>query len=493
MGITQKFLSMDEYWRKTSGEKIIVNDLDYFSATDDNIIRRSIMTIYQNTDIMSTVPTCDCGEVRGRYNLHRVCPSCGTSCAEIHDKTEPILWLEQLRPDIPFLNPGFWLVLRTMIDGNIDWLRWLTDSRYNPGSVQIPAIVLGIKDVIKNRSYIDFINNLETVLEYMRDHSKFKEDNKQASITALINIYHAEKEKLYSRYLPIINKRLFVMENTTKGRFVNFSSSDIMDITKLWVKAANDDKVNMITSSGYDRSGAMTGTIISKIADLSNNYFNNYLVKKEGIFRKHICGARSHFTFRCVIVSIPGRHIHDELETPWCVGVTAFRPHVMNKLVRRGYTYKEANRMLYDAVNAYHPVIHEILNELITESKYKGIPVIILRNPSLFQSSTLLMYITKWKTNTEDKTLSVSQLVADCMNADYDGDEINITLMLDNKLTEQMETIAPYYNIPSTSKPYDVGGFLSLQPPANATLSHFLEDKTENPEADTICSRLNFI
>ena len=85
----------------------------------------------------------------------------------------------------------------------------------------------------------------------------------------------------------------------------------------------------------------------------------------------------------------------------------------MNKLVRRGYTYKEANRMLYDAVNAYHPVIHEILNELITESKYKGIPVIILRNPSLFQSSTLLMYITKWKTNTEDKTLSVSQLVAD--------------------------------------------------------------------------------
>ena len=72
-------------------------------------------------------------------------------------------------------------------------------------------------------------------------------------------------------------------------------------------------------------------------------------------------------------------------------------------------------------------------------------------------------------------------------------DEINITLMLDNKLTEQMETIAPYYNIPSTSKPYDVGGFLSLQPPANATLSHFLEDKTENPEADTVCSRLNFM
>ena len=69
--------------------------------------------------------------------------------------------------------------------------------------------------------------------------------------------------------------------------------------------------------------------------------------------------------------------------------------------------------MLYDAVNKYDPIIAEILDELIVESAYKGIPVMILRNPSLFQSSTLLMYITEFKKDVQDRTVSLSQLVAD--------------------------------------------------------------------------------
>ena len=416
MGITQRFLSMDTYYKTTAGEKLIVNELDYFSSAHDDIINRSIMTIYQNTDIMSTVPTCDCGKLKGRYNLGLMCPACSTRCAEVHDRTEPILWLQKLRDDLPFLNPGFWLILRTIIDDKTDWLRWLSDSKYNPGNIQIPPVVLGLIDLIGVRSYQTFISKIPEILSYLIDHPKFKDDSTNSSLRILRDIYNGEQETLYSTYLPIINKRLFVMENTTKGRFVNFSSSDIIDITKLWIKAANDSR-QVQKANAFDKSAAMTGTIISKIADLSKSYFQSYLIKKEGIFRKHIYGARSHFTFRCVIVSRPGRHQHDELSVPYCIGVTAFRPHVLNKLMKRGFKYKVANRMLYDAVNKYDPIIAEILDELIVESAYKGIPVMILRNPSLFQSSTLLMYITEFKKDVQDRTVSLSQLVADCMNA----------------------------------------------------------------------------
>ena len=45
MGITQRFLSMDTYYKTTAGEKLIVNELDYFSSAHDDIINRSIMTI----------------------------------------------------------------------------------------------------------------------------------------------------------------------------------------------------------------------------------------------------------------------------------------------------------------------------------------------------------------------------------------------------------------------------------------------------------------
>ena len=69
-------------------------------------------------------------------------------------------------------------------------------------------------------------------------------------------------------------------------------------------------------------------------------------------------------------------------------------------------------------------------------------------------------------------------------------DEINFTILLDNKLTEELRTISPFYNIPDTSKPYSVGGYLSLQPPANLTLSAYLEDASEDTVNDTVVSKL---
>ena len=61
---------------------------------------------------------------------------------------------------------------------------------------------------------------------------------------------------------------------------------------------------------------------------------------------------------------------------------------------------------------------------------------------------------------------------------------------VDNKLTEELRTISPFYNIPDTSKPYSVGGYLSLQPPANLTLSAYLEDASEDTVNDTVVSKL---
>ena len=142
-----------------------------------------------------------------------------------------------------------------------------------------------------------------------------------------------------------------------------------------------------------------------------NKYFEDYLVRKEGIFRKHVYGARSHFTFRFVIVSVPGPHKKDEIHVPWVAGPTAFRPHLLNKLTRRGYTYKEANKILYRSVKKYDPLIAELLQELIDESPYRGIPAIINRNPSLKQGSTQLVYITKFKDKPDEFTLDLSQLV----------------------------------------------------------------------------------
>ena len=409
MAITQKLLNMDSYFHSTTGPKIIVNDLNYFSVGDQERVSNTLMTVYDKSDVIPVKPCCDCGNLQGAFLLGKLCPDCGTTCKTPDEKVEPILWLRALKlsdgREMRFLNPTFWLTLSKILDPKTDWLRWLTDSKYNP-RINIPAHIAALKNELGGiRSYDHVMNNLHKILTFISTLPKYKDHYKKEQLNMLIRIYNEEGERLFSRYIPIINKKLLIIENTTKGRFVNLVAADVIDTVMSWLKVSSGEKV---TDKAINNC---TGSLVSSLATVYNKYFEDYLVRKEGIFRKHVYGARSHFTFRFVIVSVPGPHKKDEIHVPWVAGPTAFRPHLLNKLTRRGYTYKEANKILYRSVKKYDPLIAELLQELIDESPYRGIPAIINRNPSLKQGSTQLVYITKFKDKPDEFTLDLSQLV----------------------------------------------------------------------------------
>jgi hypothetical protein len=103
------------------------------------------------------------------------------------------------------------------------------------------------------------------------------------------------------------------------------------------------------------------------------------------------------------------------------------------------------------------------------------------------------VYIGKFKTDTYDNTIGISGLIAKSSNADFDGDELNFTILLDNLLTEEFKTLRPFYNIPDLSKPYSVSGNLTLLAPANSILSNYLSDDSENLVDDTISKLLNTV
>lgn len=406
MAITQRFLGQDEYFRRTTGQKLIVNDISYMSAEDLKNLDDKLITQYNNTDVISTIPQCDCGVVSGRYKLGKLCPNCGTMCKEAHEKVEPVLWLRALTPNTKFLNPDFWSILKNILFKKVDCLRWLCDSSYNPG-VNLPTHVYGILELLGNvRKYEVVMNKLPAILEYLIVHPNFRDPDKRENLTLLLDMFHKEKDKLFSDYLPIMNKQLFVMENTSKGKFINFTVADAIDIVMMWVKASNEEKQT------DKKINIVTGQVISKLSDLYMTYFNNYVYKKIGIFRKHVYGTRSHFTFRSVIVSIPGKHRHDEIYIPWSIAVTVFRPHILNILVKRyKMPYIDVNNLLFRSVKKYEPIVHEALLTLMREAPTGRINVIAQRNPSLGPGSAMSVWISKIKTEPEDKTINISQLV----------------------------------------------------------------------------------
>lgn len=394
MAVTQNLLNLDEYFKFTPGQKIIVNDLNLLNVDDIETINKSLMTVYDNTDIISTKPQCECGNLSGRYLLDHWCSLCGTQCKDVHDKVYPIIWLKALHPRLKFLNPAFYTMLARLLDNSIDALRWLSDDKYNP-PVKIQPYLMHLKEILGNvRSYSNTIENIPKIINYLMTLSKFKNPDKQFSLVYLLDLYNTNMKDVFSDHLPIVNKKLFVRENTNKGVFVNLVVADAMEVVMSWVKTCSMDKMSFnnpnlengeIDSKLFKKYDLATIRTLSKLSEMCVSYFDKYVAQKSGILRKHVYGSRSHFTFRNVIVSRSGPHRHDQIIAPWVVGCSTFRPYLLNKLVhQRGFGYRDASNLILKSVKKYDPLIDELLQELVNEAPDpRGIPVLAQRNPNM--------------------------------------------------------------------------------------------------------------
>jgi len=158
-------------------------------------------------------------------------------------------------------------------------------------------------------------------------------------------------------------------------------------------------------------------------------------------------------------------------------------------LKQRGYTLKQASAILFQSTKNYHPLIDELLQELIDESPYKGIPVLINRNPSLKQGSILRMFITEFKKDPTISTMDISILIVKPLNADFDGDEINVTILLDNKMAEKAKVFDPHYNIVDLDI-FKINGNLNLPNTSLITLTNYLDKKEGEVDNCSIYSKL---
>lgn len=115
--------------------------------------------------------------------------------------------------------------------------------------------------------------------------------------------------------------------------------------------------------------------------------------------------------------------------------------------------------------------------------------------PSLLQGSAQMLYITKFKTEPLDMTCGISVLICKAPNADFDGDELNFTMLLDNNIAEEFTSFAPYFNAQSAGKPYEISGYLTLLSPSYGILSNYVLDKSPSavPANKELMDRFTFV
>lgn len=409
--VFQQLVNYTELFHQLSEPPVIINDLaNTFEQEKENV--KNLITTRFSSDMIDLLPSCQCGVTKGVFSVGVTCSYCDTIVkSSIISDIEPTVWFRKPNGVSNLINLVVLSMLRKRFTkSGYDVIQWLIDSTYR-SNVKQPQIVSRLIEDGIPRGYNNFVENFDRIITHLFTIKDFKPKKKQHDY--LKDLLEQNRHLIFSEYIPLPNKSLIIIDKTDLGIFVDPNIVQAVDVIEMLVS---------IDKNFYDQTAKVkenrTAKALIKLSDFYEDYEKKSVCPKPGQFRRHIFGSRTNFAFRAVISSLTDTHSYDEIHVPWGIGLTCFKPHILNKLMKLGMDVNSANGLILGHVNKYHPMLDRLLQELIDETPTKGIVVIAQRNPSLLQASAQRVRITKFKKDPLDYTVSLSILIVKGFNAD---------------------------------------------------------------------------
>ena len=446
MTLVLKLSNHNNLYHRLKTDRILVNEIDIFDNDNKEMMDNLIMKNYSE-DNFSIVPSCQCGEIKGGYYVGSTCPTCKTVVSSsTDDAISYLLWLKQPKEVMPFVSP---IILTIMVNRykitkpNIPLIKYIMIPNYvidrkqqkkNIGLLEKLDFLLAANGI--TRGYNSFVTNFFKIVDILE--AEFV-NKKQVEKDSFKKFLHDNVENIFSNYLPFPNKIMFAMESNELGKFIDKSLLNPINVIRRVTGIDLHTRPSMIKQTKIAKS-------LLDIAEFYQIYMKNNFFKKPGLVRQNVASTRSHYTARGVITSIPGPHDYDEIHMPWSMSCTLFRHHLLNGLSKLGYTYRQQQSYMMYHNRIYSPLIDGIFNEIIKDSG-GGVKMFFNRNPSLHRGSIQTVRLTYVKKDIADNTISMSYLIAPSYNADYDGDQMNLTLPLTQKIIKNMTYFEPHHSL----------------------------------------------
>ena len=410
LGIYQEVVDFEDLLRSLPYPPKFINDIDNGTPEGREELNQYLYTKYEK-DYLSNTPCCVCKRIEGGDREGDFCTNCNSYVVPPTERPiVPDVWIRAPDGVKALINPLFWNILsKSFTSSGCNLIEYLCNPGYNGHEKN--KYLIKLKEYNFPRGLNAFFDNFDAIMDVLVTGKLYKGAAKaRAHLKQLID---ENRQKIFTRYLPIPNKITFVVESSSVGSFHDSSNIDALDAVRTIC--------SLSSSLTPPTQKVKENRTLKAISQLSNYYveqYNNTFSKKEGLFRKQIYGTRMPFAYRSVISSLSVRHLYNEVHLPWGLGVSLFRIHLGNKLLRRGYTPNEATGFINKHVKLYNPLMDELLQELIKESPFVGLPTILQRNPTLARLSAQSLMVTKIKTDPGDNTTSLSVLVLKGPNAD---------------------------------------------------------------------------
>lgn len=449
-----------EKYRESLGDDIIyVNDLPMETEADHEYLISLVLTHYKEDYIPVTRP----------------------SESPFMQRKDPSVWIKPPKGIEFFIVPRAYLILnKHMTYKSVNVFRWLIDPNYKTTKEPLGPW-LNVAELDLPRSYTSFIKHFDEIMEawfsYFLNLKNMKD--KEKDFMLFIKKY---RKILFVKALPIPNKMSFVRETNSTGDY-----GDISVMTHA-IDAVNTiaSLANVVGNLTLRRAESKVIRVLDSLGEYYNNHIRLNSSGKTGNYRKHFFGASMSFSARAIITSTqntadmidprdpynPEAGLkYEDVILPWGVALELFRIHISTLLIRRGYTPIEISTMYAKHTRYYSELLNGVMEDVISDHPLGKFPALIQRNPSLERGSTQQVFIPGFKKDPLDNSYGISNLIITAMNADFDGDECNSYLCIDDKMYKLTIPLQPHYGIRNIGRPRQYNVNVQIPKPSIATLA----------------------
>lgn len=432
-----------------------------------------IKTSY-NGDVMSTIPMCICGKSSGNDLEYEHCPDCGTAIVKSTERTiESDVWIRPPSGVERLIRTSSLTMMRQIYHNKkLDIIPWLINR-----NAVTPRTALPIQRVLKERGIERGLNffyrNFDYILDTLNELGLYKTSINKQRIYQFRQWCRENKDTIFTDRLPIPSKIAFITESTALGVYHDATMKPALDAI---VAVANVEEGMSVTTKEN-----RTGKVLELLSDFYVAYNKTHANPKEGWYRQCIYGTLLDFSGRAVITSRTNCGF-DVIKTPWGLSLVLLRMHITNKLKKRypTMTSSEIKEYIYSKLYCFDQQLSDIMNELIAETPHeKGIPVLMLRNPSLRRTSIQQMFIDEINTDPEVKTIELPLDATKGPNADFDGDQMMMALVQDMAEFEHLQFLSSMYDVWDLQSIESIDGVNDIHSPTISTITNALYNHRE--------------
>lgn len=433
----------------------IIDGQDELSTKE--AVQQFVGEVFSDEDTTAAfVASCKCRSITGDYHIGAICPECRTEVKEhTFSSVEYKLWIELPIYAAPALHPRAFDHIKKALGkadrvSILDWLLGRDTGGITPRNM--PEWY--------TPGWNSFYKNFDALIKFFVEECPLsKRAGSKDRIIQLSKYVTRYRDRLFTRHFPVIDSTLHLMSSYGEVRRIDpaakLMTKLIIDMSVYrynyeFLESTEEQitlSMNEVYATYLDYQKTVRETILNGKSDIGSD--PNF---KKGILRHEMMGMRMHFSFRGVITPLSGPHFADELHLPWRIGIECMRLELTNILVHRmGMSVQKSFMCILRAQAGYEKSVAEALEILVSECPYKGLPVLFCRNPGIRLGAMQLFFVTKFLVDAN--AISLSPLVLEAPNADFDGDCMNGEFIKEMGAVPFFMNLHPSVTMYSTSSP----------------------------------------